>query len=265
MLMEQLCHFPPTKACWFQNSKSDRRKKLNPQVPSNSLYRKGTFSVIMTFSIRENFLCTCQSSTYCWSLISSTKMEHISLLSASPKAEKLSFSLYSSSNQNSKSWGSSPCSSPAQQGRQLELRQMLSLTKQSRDLIYTPSFLALIPTEVREKRWSSLETWWGQEIHHPYLLFSSLWATSWFFYKHTSRPPLMCASPKNIQISVTFQSWQSCSATIDNLNSWSQLRNTDPVLHLQQKEPKYTEYPQKPHVHGKEKVIRLLKDVSFLT
>lgn len=114
--VEQLCHFPPTKACWFQNSKSDGRTKPNPKVSSNSLYRKGTSSVIMTFSIRDNFLWTCQSSTDCWSLISSTKMEHISLLSASPKAEKLSFSLYSSSNQNSKSWGRQLPSAPQPSG-----------------------------------------------------------------------------------------------------------------------------------------------------
>lgn len=44
----------------------------------------------MTFSIRDNFLWTCQSSTGCWSLIYSTIMEQISLLSASPKAEKQS-------------------------------------------------------------------------------------------------------------------------------------------------------------------------------
>lgn len=90
-------------------------------------------------------------------------MEQISLLSAGPKAEKQSFSLHSSSNQNIKSWGTSPYSSPAQKGRQLELKQILALTKRSRDPVYTPSFLPLIPNEVREKRWSSSETWWGQE------------------------------------------------------------------------------------------------------
>lgn len=119
-----------------QTKEQNPTQKFHPTASTG----KGIFSVTMTFSIRDkNFLWTCQSSTDCWSLV-----EQISLLSAGPKAEKLSFSLYSSSNQNIKSRGSSPYSSSAQRGRQLELGQIPALTKQSRDPTYTPSFLLLI-------------------------------------------------------------------------------------------------------------------------
>lgn len=119
-----------------QTKEQNPTQKFHPTASTG----KGIFSVTMTFSIRDkNFLWTCQSSTDCWSLV-----EQISLLSAGPKAEKLSFSLYSSSNQNIKSRGSSPYSSSAQRGRQLELGQIPALTKQSRDPTYTPNFLLLI-------------------------------------------------------------------------------------------------------------------------
>lgn len=75
-----------------QTKEQNPTQKFHPTASTG----KGIFSVTMTFSIRDkNFLWTCQSSTDCWSLV-----EQISLLSAGPKAEKLSFSLYSSSNQN---------------------------------------------------------------------------------------------------------------------------------------------------------------------
>lgn len=137
---------------------SEFKSQMEEQNPTQKFHaiaytEKGMFSVIMTFPIRDNkFLWTCQSSTDCWSLMCTTKMEQISLLSASPKAEKLSFSSYSSSNQNIKSWGSSPCSSPVHLGRQLELRQILALTKQSRAQISAPSFLPLILPDKRERR-----------------------------------------------------------------------------------------------------------------
>lgn len=56
--------------------------------------------------------------------------------------------------------------------------------------MYTPSFLSLIPTEAREKRWLSLKTWWGQENSTIPTSYFHAWAISSSSYKHTSKPPL---------------------------------------------------------------------------
>lgn len=193
---------------------------------------KRTFSVIITFSIRDkNFLWTCQRSSDCWSLICSTKMEQISLLSAVPKAEKLGFSLHSSYNQNVKSWGSSPYSSSPQWGRQLELKTNSSTNKAEQRPSLNTKFSSPYPY------WSEREEMVFRNMmetrKHPHLLFSSLWATSSSFYKVTSKPPLTCVHHQRTSRSQSpFQSWQSCSFTIGKLNTWSQLKNTGLVMHF---------------------------------